>query len=122
MEFCKYCKIASINSYCTCELNGEVCPYVRRCNIDMCYKPNNMDKCNLRAREDILDRNEYKVRFCLNNTLYVEVNDGVIQVKNPYDYEPKTVFLYQYDGGYHFEKKKEEQSYISKNNHTKKRK
>lgn len=79
-----------------------------------------MDKCNLRAREDILDRNEYKVRFCLNNTLYVEVNDGVIQVKNPYDYEPKTVFLYQYDGGYHFEKKKEEQPYISKNNHAKK--
>lgn len=121
MEFCEYCKIASINSYCTCGLSGDVCPYVRRCNIDMCYKPNNIDKCNLKIKEDTLNRNEYKVRFCLNGVLYVEVNDSVIQVDNPYDYEPKTVVLYQYDGNYHFEEKRAEKPYTNKNNNVKKK-
>lgn len=62
--------------------------------------------------------NEKKVRFVKNNKLFVEVDDFVIEVLNPYDYEPNVVELVEVDGVYYvkgFEPKKE----IKKTKYTK---
>ena len=71
-----------------------------------------MEKCPLRQvwEEDLtLKTNEYKVRFCIRNTLFVEIDNGVIEIVNPYDYNPKTVELVKVLGTYYvkgFEPKK----------------
>lgn len=103
MEFCKYCNIANYTSYCTCKINGEICPYARRCSNDRCYKPNHMENCLLRKEGYGLKTNEYKVRFCIHNKLFVEIGDSVIEIDNPYDNVPETVILYKGENGYQFE-------------------
>lgn len=55
-----------------------------------------MDECKLRS--EFVKGN---VRFIKNGFLYVDVNDFVIKIKNPYDYEPNFVELVKYCGEYY---------------------
>ena len=103
MEFCKYCNIADYASLCTCKINDDICPYTRRCSIDMCYKPNHMENCLLRKEGYKLKPNEYKVKFCIHDNLFVDIDDMTIEIANPYDYVPETVTLYNGENGYQFE-------------------
>ena len=41
------------------------------------------------------------VRFVKNGYLYVDVDDFVVKIKNPYDYEPNFVELVKYCGEYY---------------------
>ena len=64
-----------------------------------------------------MKQNEYKVRFCLRGNLFVEIENMVIEIKNPYNYVPEKVVLYKYDNDYHFkpkEIKKEIKTYLKK--------
>ena len=41
------------------------------------------------------------VRFVKNGYLYVDVDDFVVKIKNPYDYEPKNVDIIKVEGEYY---------------------
>lgn len=111
MEFCPYCKVDSYESYCICSKTGNICVFVRRKPCIMQWSPlESMVNCKLRQEEVVMSDNEKKVRFVKNNKLFVEVDDFVIEVLNPYDYEPNVVELVEVDGVYYvkgFEPKKE---------------
>lgn len=111
MEFCPYCKVDSYESYCICSKTGNICVFVRRKPCIMQWSPlESMVNCKLRQEEVVMFDNEKKVRFVKNNKLFVEVDDFVIEVLNPYDYEPNVVELVEVDGVYYvkgFEPKKE---------------
>lgn len=119
MEFCPYCKVDSYESYCICSKTGNICVFVRRKPCIMQWSPlESMVNCKLRKEEVVMSDNEKKVRFVKNNKLFVEVDDFVIEVLNPYDYEPNVVELVEVDGVYYvkgFEPKKE----IKKTKYTK---
>lgn len=92
--FCKYCQIGDYAGFCTCEKNGQVCPFVRRCTNDRVWKPLvSMDKCALRKEEVKVPKGMSRVRFELHGELYVEVGEFVYSIKNPYDYIPEFVEL-----------------------------
>lgn len=119
MEFCPYCKVDSYESYCICSKTGNICVFVRRKPCIMQWSPlESMVNCKLRKEEVVMSDNEKKVRFVKNNKLFVEIDDFVIEVLNPYDYEPNVVELVEVDGVYYvkgFEPKKE----IKKTKYTK---
>lgn len=119
MEFCPYCKVDSYESYCICSKTGNICVFVRRKPCIMQWSPlESMVNCKLRQEEVVMSDNEKKVRFVKNNKLFVEIDDFVIEVLNPYDYEPNVVELVEVDGVYYvkgFEPKKE----IKKTKYTK---
>lgn len=97
--FCQYCNVAEYELYCTCGKNGQICPFVRRCTNDRCWKPlDSMDKCQLRKDEVTVPNGKNKVRFELHGELYIEDGDFVYTVKNPYDYKPDFVELVTIDG------------------------
>lgn len=109
---CKYCNIGKYEEFCTCSKSGEVCPFMRRCITDHCWKPlDSMDKCKARKDEIIVPKGLNKVRFELHGELYVEDGDFVYAIKNPYDYTPQFVEIINVDGVWYvkgFEPKKEE--------------
>ena len=61
----------------------------------------------------MMPTNSNKVRFIKNNKLFVEVNDFVVEIANPFDYEPEYVALVNVDGEY-FVKGYEPQKTIAK--------
>ena len=101
MSMCEYCEIGSYFGLCTCVKSHEVCPFMRRCNVEHKWLPiDSMDVCTLRQpeRSIVLKNNEYKVRFEKDGDLYIEMGDYVIQKKNPYDDIPEKVTLIEVDG------------------------
>lgn len=101
---CKYCIIGKYEEFCTCSKSGEVCPFMRRCITDHCWKPlDSMDKCKARKDEIIVPKGSNKVRFELYGELYVEDGDFVYAIKNPYDYTPQFVKIVNVDGEWYIE-------------------
>ena len=99
MEFCPYCNIAPYNSYCSCNKSNEICPFTRRCSTRMAHVPlASMNNCQLRKEEEMIPTNTNKVRFEKRGKLFIEVNDHVIELKNPYDYIPDYVYLVNVNG------------------------
>lgn len=92
--FCRYCTIGKYEEFCTCEKNGQICPFVRRCTRDRVWKPlDSMSKCTLGKEEVKVPKGMNRVRFELHGELYVEVGEFVYSIKNPYDYVPEFVEL-----------------------------
>lgn len=80
-EFCSYCKIGAYNSFCICELNKQMCGFVRRCSNELRYKPlASMSNCELRKGV----QNMTNVRFEKNGKLYVDYKDITVIVPNIY--------------------------------------
>lgn len=106
MSMCEYCEIGSYFGFCTCINSHEICPFMRRCNVEHKWLPiDSMDACKLRKpeRSITLNKNEYKVRFEKDGELYIEMGDYVIQKKNPYDYIPEKVTMIKVGGEMYFE-------------------
>lgn len=92
--FCRYCTVGKYDEFCTCKKNGQICPFVRRCTRDRVWKPlDSMSKCTLRTEEVKVPKGMNRVRFELHGELYVEVDEFVYSIKNPYDYIPELVEL-----------------------------
>lgn len=112
MEFCPYCKVDSYESYCICSKTGNICVFVRRKPCIMQWSPlESMVNCKLRQEEVVMSDNEKKVRFAKNNKLFVEIDDFVIEINNPYDYCPDYVDVININNIYYikgFEPKKTE--------------
>lgn len=109
MEFCKHCNVRGYSSLCDCELSGNLCVYVFRCQAEMMWKPlDGMDKCSLRLEQiPTLSKGEYFVRFEKDGFLYVEYeNDTVIKIENTLNYIPKVVKIDVVDGEYQIVKEK----------------
>lgn len=70
---------------------------MRKCSQKREWIPlDSMNECKLRS--DILKGN---VRFIKNGYLYVDVDNFVVKIKNPYDYEPKNVEIVKRYGQYY---------------------
>lgn len=105
MSMCSYCEKGNYYGFCTCIKSGEICPFMRRCNIEHDWLPiDTMDKCTLREPERVIElkSGEYLVRFEKDGNLYIEVGDYVIYKKNPYDYVPEKVEMVQIDNEMYF--------------------
>ena len=105
MSMCPYCEKGSYFGFCACIKSGEICPFMRRCNIEHDWLPiDTMDKCALRKPERVIElkNGEYLVRFEKDGNLYIEVGDYVIYKKNPYDYVPEKVEMVQIDNEMYF--------------------
>ena len=101
MEFCPYCNIAPYNSYCSCNKSNEICPFTRRCSTRMAHVPlASMNNCQLRKEEEMIPTNTNKVRFEKRGKLFIEVENFVIELDNPYDYIPQYVELIKQKGEY----------------------
>lgn len=99
---CEYCQIADYNGFCHCGKDGDICAFMRRCQTEHRWKPlESMDKCKLRKEGKPVPKGQYKVRFELKGTLYVEMGDFVREIKNPYGYVPEFVEVVQIDGVYY---------------------
>ena len=99
MQFCPFCIIAPFNDYCRCKKTGDICPLTRRCMNDMKWKPlNSMATCAYRLKEEKMNKNEYKVRFAIKDKLYVEIDDYVKEIDNPFDTVPQKVELVWVEG------------------------
>ena len=116
MSMCSYCEKGKYYGFCTCIKSGEICPFMRRYNIEHDWLPvDTMDKCTLREPERVIElkNGEYLVRFEKDGDLYIEVGDYVIYKKNPYDYVPEKVEMVQVGNEMYFkgfEPKEEEQT------------
>lgn len=122
MQFCQFCIIAPFNDYCRCKKTGEICPFVRRCTNEMRWKPlNSMANCTYRLKEEKMNKNEYNVRFALKGKLFVEIDNYVKEIDNPFDIIPKKVELVWVDDmpyikGYEPKKKVVKKEEINKEN------
>lgn len=114
MSMCEYCEKGSYYGVCMCTKSKDICPFMRRCSMEHEWLPlNGMNTCSLRQPERSIElkENEYKVRFEKDGDLYIEVEDYVIQKKNPFDYIPNKVEMVRVDNEMYFkgfEPKKEE--------------
>ncbi len=110
MEFCKYCKIGAYTSFCTCKITGELCPFVRKFPCIQQWKPlDSMERCLIRKENERTNMENNKVRFEKKGKLFVEVDDFVIEINNPYDYCPDCVDVININDKYYikgFEPKK----------------
>lgn len=113
MSFCKNCKVDKEAKFCICNLDNEICPFVRRCATWGTWLPlSAMERCgkkNLQEKgEDIeLKKGETKVFKESHGKLYLIVNGQTVRMQNPFDYIPKTVELIKKDGEYIIKTKKE---------------
>ena len=123
MSMCEYCEKGSYYGFCICIKSDDICPFMRRCNIEHEWLPIDlMDTCSLRKPKEVieLNKNEYKVRFEKDGYLYIEMGDIVIQKRNPYDYVPNKVEMVKIDNELYFKgfepKESKEQTKSKKKN------
>lgn len=84
--------------------NDKICPFVRWCNNANCWKPLQSQKiCRLRTEYKIPD-GAFEVRFEKKGELYIETNDSVVVLKNPFEFIPKYVTLVKKDNDYIIDK------------------
>lgn len=93
---CQYCNVVNYKETPTCKKqDGAICPYVRRCTQHQIWKPlDYMAQCPVRFAKN------GNVQFERHGYLYVEQDNQVIKVKNPYNYIPENVELRKYKGNY----------------------
>lgn len=87
--------------------DGNVCPYVYWCNKIEDWKPlrNTQDTCKLRTLVNIPDGSS-KVRFEKKGKLYIDYNNEVIVLDNPFPFIPQYVTLIIKNGNFYINKKK----------------
>lgn len=105
MSMCEYCEKGSYFGFCTCTKSHEICPFMRRCNVEHDWLPiNGMDTCTLREPERSIElkEGEYIVRFEKFGDLYIDMDGYVIQKKNPFDYVPEKVEMVKVDNEMYF--------------------
>lgn len=84
---CEDCIIGDYEEYCKCKLSGDICPYVRRCTTNRVWLPlDSMPHCILEK-----EKNHGNVRFEKKGYLYIDTVDGVVKVKNPFNFVPNNV-------------------------------
>lgn len=93
---CPYCKVGTYSDFCKCMRQDKepICPHVYRCpKLQIWKKLASMDGC-------IVRQNQGNVKMERRGYLYVQINDQVVKIKNPYDYVPSNVKVKKYKGKY----------------------
>lgn len=87
-----------------CGISGEICPYLYFCSKIQQYKESQrMPKiCKVMERYEA-PKGAYKVAYEKRGALYVEVNDTIVIVDNPYDYTPSYVKMNVKEGDWKVE-------------------
>ena len=101
---CEYCEIGDYFGTCRCAKENSICPFMRRCNVEKRWLPlNTMDGCRIRTEVEKVDMvdGKYNVLFEKNGQLYVDVDDNVVKVNNPFEAMPRTVNVNAVDGVYY---------------------
>ena len=91
---CEDCVVLRYDALCKCRITNDVCLFARRCSIKKTWIPlENMGKCPIR-----LNKEKGNVRFEKKGYLYVDTDEGIIKLKNPYNYVPNNVDIVKSDG------------------------
>ena len=94
---CPYCNVVNYDEIPTCnkQEGHPNCPHVRRCIEHHIWKPlAYMANCPIKYAPN------GNVQFERHGYLYVQVEDNVIKLKNPYDYIPDDVVVRKYNKSY----------------------
>lgn len=107
---CEYCQVGDYTDFCICKKEGDICPFMRRCDVNRVWLPlDSMSKCSRRIvpkkrKEGIaLKQGEYIVEYVQGGKLYINVDGALIRMPNPYKYEPDKVKLIKVDGKMYIE-------------------
>lgn len=91
-----------------CRINNNVCPWVYWCDKINAHKELSKMPKHCRIIDSIPVPDGYnKVEFERNGYLYVKVDNQTIKIKNPFDYIPTMVKIYQSKSGWKIRKIKE---------------
>jgi hypothetical protein len=86
-----YYKDENGRSYLFCKKSNDICPFSRFCRTQNKVIPtNSQDNCLLRTKKEVPE-GCCNVRFEKKGKLYVDYEDRVIVVVNPYDIVPDYV-------------------------------
>lgn len=87
--------------------DGNICPYVYWCNKIDDWRPlrDTQDTCKLRTNDDV-PKSASVVRFEKKGKLYIENENSVIAIDNPFDFVPKYVTLMKGKNGVFYINKK----------------
>lgn len=84
----------------TCNINKEKCPFIYYCNKIQGYKELKAMPENCKVKQNFsIPKGFYKVCFERRHRLYIQIEDGIIILKNPYDYTPFFVKVYKAKNG-----------------------
>ena len=70
-----------------CKLTKESCPFMYFCNKTLTWKESNTTSKNCKIKEDSVNKppkGTYKIVFERKGNLYIDVNNEIKVVKNPY--------------------------------------
>lgn len=101
---CPYCKVGAYMDFCKCtkQEGAPICPHVYRCaKLQIWKQLDAMLNCPIRRKQG-------NVKMARHGYLYVQVDNQIIKVKNPYDYIPENVQLRKYKGNYKVVKENKE--------------
>lgn len=87
--------------------DGNICPFVYWCDKIEDWKPlrDTQDTCKLRRIENI-PSNASKVRFEKKGKLYIDHNNQVVVIDNPFNFVPQYVTLIVKGNNFYINKKK----------------
>ncbi|MEG0899410.1 MAG: hypothetical protein RSD67_02500 [Oscillospiraceae bacterium] len=86
---CQYCNAVTYSETPKCTLTDDYCFAVRRCQNLHCWLPTetaniSMEDCRIKKGGTNMNKYKYKIRFMKYDTLYVEYEDTVIVIANPF--------------------------------------
>lgn len=83
-----------------CNITKEVCPYLYFCNKIKKYKPSvsMSQECKVKEKKET-PKGFYKVCFEKKKFLYINVNDQIQIIENPYDFIPSYVKMSKLKNG-----------------------
>ena len=83
------------NSKPYCKHTNDICGFVKWCPKENRWiVSERSDLCKMYNKPVVkIPKGMNRVRFVKNNNLYIELEDSVIKLPNPFDYEPEMVTL-----------------------------
>lgn len=88
-KMCEYINIKAGK----CNVDNGFCPFLFYCNKNNEYRVNPRMNNTCKKKPEVIPKNYYKVQFEKKKSLYIEVKNNIIVLKNPFDYVPVYVKL-----------------------------
>lgn len=83
-----------------CDVTKQICPYLYFCNKKQIYKENSAMPLNCKIKEKVeIPKGYYKVCFERKGRLYIDVNNIIEIIENPYDFQPNYVKMAKLKNG-----------------------
>lgn len=92
-----------------CKITQQICPFMYFCERTQIWRANNYMPKNCKVKETqnnaVKHKGKYRVINYRKDFLYVEINDVVYKLKNPFDFVPDYVDVLKRNGVYIIKKR-----------------